>query len=376
MSQPKTRERIPTGRRGRPSKSMIAAALGRPFCSYLHKLCLNNRLEGQKYCIDHILCDRSAPFRQCTFVHHLTGRRCTRAAHKVDRKTCPLCRFHKVIPKVQTTATGLPELNTVSSGLLEDLSHHGDEHRVSFNTFWITKADRTIVASPKLRQILDTYNAERSATDVKITEFPTMEEIAARHNTADSETESVDKNLDLFDHTSVFTDEEVTRILRDKMVRLRRLYIEQYGYIQYILKEKRLKYIQAQREESTCVSNIDVAEYQKLKAMLRYNKSFGQDYLLYEQAKRRKLSHGPAKNLQPQEEQPIKTVCIFSKTVHGCDKPNLPLSPYCLKHILYDTKQVLFRPCAAGNPPCLTPVTSFTRKNICPLHLSSGSRPA
>lgn len=387
----RARERVPTGRRGRPSKSMIAAALERPFCAYLHKICLNNRLEGHKYCIDHIMNDKTAPYRQCTYVHSVTGRRCIRAAHKVDRRASPLCQFHRSsrinVPPIP--ASLLEDNGSDPRSLLDDLAHHP-----STNTFWVPKGDGSAIPSLKLNKIIAKYSAGLAPI-----EFPTMEEIAARHNNADSDTESVDNNQDMFKHASVFTEEELTRTLRDKMIKLRRLYIEQYGHIQYILKEKRLKYIQAQRNEDEFYGELhsyrnyrESADYARLRAMLRYHKTFGPESLLQEQAKRRKLARPPTVGPHPHpnaqcnaakaDSNQIQTaplphgdaeenICIFSKTPQGCDKPCIPLSPYCRKHILYDTKQVLFRPCAGGIPcstPCLTPVVSFARKNKCWLH--------
>lgn len=381
----KARERVPTGRRGRPSKSMIAAALERPFCAYLHKICLNNRLEGHKYCIDHIMNDKTAPYRQCTFVHSVTGRRCVRAAHKVDRRASPLCQLHRSLKINEITPT--VNFNDREFSLLDDLAHYQrdpEQPRQSTNTFWLPKGDGSAIPSPKLCRILARYNAQRQND---LIELPSMEEIAARHNNADSDTESVDNNLDIFKHASVFTEEELTRTLRDKMIKLRRLYIEQYGHIQYILKEKRLKYIQAQRNEDEIYgemysfrNNRDSPDYAKLRAMLRYHKTFGPESLLQDEAKRRKLSRPPTVGPHPhpvvktEENRPSTSnnrgqcICIFSKTPQGCDKPCLPLSPYCKTHILFDKKQVLFRPCAGGAPPCLAPVVSFSRKNKCWLH--------
>lgn len=310
----RARERVPTGRRGRPSKSMIAAALERPFCAYLHKICLNNRLEGHKYCIDHIMNDKTAPYRQCTYVHAVTGRRCTRAAHKVDRRASPLCQYHRSLKQnapPTPTAPLEPDTSSDPKSLLEDLAHHKrrepDRPRPqSTNTFWVSKGGGSAVPSEKLCKVLANYNAQRQNSDTAPIELPSMEEIAARHNNADSDTESVDNNLDLFKHASVFTEEELTRTLRDKMIKLRRLYIEQYGHIQYILKEKRLKYIQAQRTEDEMYgelysfrNNRDSADYGKLRAMLRYHKTFGPESLLQEQAKRRKLTRPPTVGPHP-----------------------------------------------------------------------------
>lgn len=396
----KARERVPTGRRGRPSKSMIAAALERPFCAYLHKICLNNRLEGHKYCVDHIMNDKTAPYRQCTFVHAITGRRCMRAAHKVDRRASPLCQFHRSL-KMNAPPTPpaqvVEELSTaLSKGqkdlLLDDLAHYhqkeldGKSRAPNRNTFWLKKPDGSAVPSTKLNRVLARYNLQRQKqhqTDPTQIELPSIEDIAARHNNADSDTESVDNN-DIFKHASVFTEEELTRTLRDKMIKLRRLYIEQYGHIQYILKEKRLKYIQAQRNEDEMYGEAfsyrnyrDNSNYKKLRAMLRYHKTFGPDSLLQDQAKRRKMSRPPtvgphphphSQNQSKNDTQSAQQICILSKTPKECKNPCMPLSPYCKQHILYDTKQVLFRPCAGGIPPCLTPVVSFVKKNKCWLH--------
>lgn len=460
-NQVRVRERVPTGRRGRPSKSMIAAAMERPFCAYLHKICLNNRLEGHKYCIDHIMNDKTAPYRQCTYVHVITGRRCPRAAHKVDRRASPLCLYHRALrlntphtSQIQTVELANDTKNDPKKALMENLAHHKpslpeEPQPKTTNTYWLPLENGAAVPSNKLVRLLATYNVKRLTEDLEPLEMPTAEDIAIRHNNADSDTESVDNSYDLFKNASVYTEEEVLRTLRDKMIRLRRLYIEQYSHIQYLLKEKRLKYIQAQRLEDEMYGDIfsfrnypDSPGYKRLRAMLKYHKTFGGDALLQEQAKKKKQSRpltiGPHPHPNPQlnssitnnsqeankqvldqpntltannanhagstdsshqvatitpgattndtqtvaripdgpaQHMPDETLngagpnyCIFSKTPQGCDKSSLPLSPYCRQHILYDNKQVLFRPCAGGMPPCLTPVVSFTRKNKCWLH--------
>lgn len=409
-TQVRTRERVPTGRRGRPSKSMIAAAMERPFCAYLHKICLNNRLEGHKYCIDHIMNDKTAPYRQCTFIHHTTGRRCSRAAHKVDRRASPLCQYHKALrlnappqQQYQPNANGQitsSDIKAAKRTLLEDLAHHKrpcppDETKPdSINTYWNSNENGTADPSGKLMNVLRNFNIKRLKEDLEPLELPSAEEIATRHNNADSDSESVDNSHDLFRNASIYTEEEILRNLRDKMIRLRRLYIEQYSHIQYLLKEKRLKFIQSQRTEDEIYGDVysfrnypDNPEYPKLRAMLRYHRSFGSDSLLQDKAKKEKQArpsaitaphrHNHVNSCQSSEQTQLAqhdnatnapTLCVLSKTDLRCDKPNLPLSPYCKQHILYDNKQVLFRPCAGGIPPCLTPIASYTRKNKCWLH--------
>lgn len=55
------------------------------FCSHSHHLCHRERVQGHDYCINHILDDKSAPFKQCNFM--LKGqKRCHRASPKTDKK--------------------------------------------------------------------------------------------------------------------------------------------------------------------------------------------------------------------------------------------------------------------------------------------------
>ena len=53
----------------------------------------------------------------------------------------------------------------------------------------------------------------------------------------------------LFRHAGVWTTEEAVRMCRDKMVRLRSLYIDQFKRLQHVLKEKRRKYLHAIQTE-------------------------------------------------------------------------------------------------------------------------------
>ena len=86
-----------------------------PFCTYSHRVCMLNKLQGNcmcfwngnfsamsihlsirslysfngsgyDYCIKHILEDSNAPFKQCNYVSNKTGRRCSNAAARTERK--------------------------------------------------------------------------------------------------------------------------------------------------------------------------------------------------------------------------------------------------------------------------------------------------
>lgn len=52
-----------------------------------------------------------------------------------------------------------------------------------------------------------------------------------------------------FRHANVYTAEEITSVTRDKLVRLQELYIEQYKYLQHLLREQRRKYLHSLKKE-------------------------------------------------------------------------------------------------------------------------------
>lgn len=90
-------------------------------------------------------------------------------------------------------------------------------------------------------------------------------------------------------HANVYTAEEVTLITRDKLMRLQSLYIEQYRHLQYILREKRRKYLHAlKREKDTCCNIYSQVRdnpkeqklYKKLKLYNRYQKTYGTEAIL------------------------------------------------------------------------------------------------
>ncbi|GCC44679.1 hypothetical protein chiPu_0028583 [Chiloscyllium punctatum] len=55
-------------------------------CSFTHRPCSQPRLEGQDYCLKHILEDKNAPYKPCSYVSSKTGRRCTAPAPKPDKR--------------------------------------------------------------------------------------------------------------------------------------------------------------------------------------------------------------------------------------------------------------------------------------------------
>lgn len=55
-------------------------------CSYEPYQCSHFAVEGSKYCIKHILNDKTASFKQCNFIYQNNGKRCHFSAPKGDKK--------------------------------------------------------------------------------------------------------------------------------------------------------------------------------------------------------------------------------------------------------------------------------------------------
>lgn len=66
---------------------------GNNICNYTHRICLQNKLEGCDHCIRHILYDKNITFKQCSYVHPQSHKRCPNAARKTDRKDS-VCPWH------------------------------------------------------------------------------------------------------------------------------------------------------------------------------------------------------------------------------------------------------------------------------------------
>ena len=104
----------------------------------------------------------------------------------------------------------------------------------------------------------------------------------------ESDAESVDsEGEDGLKHAGVYTGEEVMRTMRDKLIRLQKLYIEQFGRLQHKLRESRRGYLsQAREEREAGMMNIncqprDAAQYSRLKALTHYHAPAGLVDIMY-----------------------------------------------------------------------------------------------
>lgn len=192
----------------------------------------------------------------------------------------------------------------------------------------------------------------------------------------ESEGESVDsEGEESLKHAGVFTGEEVMRTMRDKLIRLQKLYIEQFGRLGHQLKEGRRAYLAQVREEREAgLMNISIqpresAYYSKLKALTHYHAPAGREALLAVRLReKRSLASGGKSSVVP----PSPCQHHLTSTTK-CGDGVVPMARYCPKHILEQTGQVLYRQCGAvtdkDDGPCEVPVPAIFSHSSCVFHV-------
>ncbi len=217
----------------------------------------------------------------------------------------------------------------------------------------------------------------------------------------------------IFRHAGAYSAEEVIRIMRDKLIRLQKLYIEQFQRLQYLLREERRQYcFSSRREREEAYMSIhaqpketpeESAAYEEIRALNHYNKPHGAEALLYHRLMEKRqraaaaaatghlsttaaaaaaastaaastsagtenAAAGSSASSSSQQQR-----CTFSMTeTTKCGEEAVPMSKYCMKHVLSDPNQVLFRACGvttnAEDGPCTTPVADLFDSAACVFH--------
>ncbi|KAK4884168.1 hypothetical protein RN001_000439 [Aquatica leii] len=364
-------------------------------CAYSVYNCKHYTLDGYDYCLRHILNDKNAPYKQCTYIYNTNGKRCHLPAPK-DKKDPGYCNEHALKTNLQnwkrSTHSQPPRTSEV---LLHSLSHYikkprsrtvsastqcsDDDHNITEDSdSVITKCldpfidiDANGVLSSS-SQILDMCSDSES--DVDATSFGSIwHDIHAES----SDNDSIDSEKeDVLKHAKMYSAEEVTLLARDKLMRLQSLYVDQYRYLQHMLRERRRRYLHALKREKETYCSItnqthETAKeqrlYKKLKAYNSYHRKHGIEAIcskrLYE--KRLKVTEG----MTPKAH--AYTKCVFTEGGVKCGERALPVTRHCRKHILEDTNQVLFRACSKiqGNVECTTPVEAIFDDTTCRLHM-------
>jgi KAT8 regulatory NSL complex subunit 2 len=162
-------------------------------------------------------------------------------------------------------------------------------------------------------------------------------------------------------------------ITKEKLIRLKGLYVDQFLRLQHVLKEKRKTYLQSIKKEKETLSSIhDQSKesprerklYEKFKALNHYHKRYGPEAILRRKyiEKRTNASEVTNKNIPK---------CHYIEGGVKCLEKSLPCMKYCKKHVLEDKKQVLFKACGIEKSGivCQEPVVNVFEDASCVLHI-------
>ncbi|KAM8977513.1 KAT8 regulatory NSL complex subunit 2 [Pelodytes ibericus] len=336
-------------------------------CSFAHRPCSQPRLEGYEFCIKHILEDRQAPFKQCSYVSTKNGRRCACAAPKPEKKDgVSFCAEHArrnalALQAQVKKSHGGP----TSESLLYQLSSYARSELVS---------QTPENARSEASRILDEDSWSDSDQDTVTVDQTWRGDL-------DSEADSLDSDQeDPLKHAGVYTAEEVTLIMREKLIRLQSLYIDQFKRLQHLLKEKKRNYLHSLKSEHETIgsslltgpeglSHKERESLKRLKALRRYRRRFGVEALLHRQLKERRTLATEGSSQQAHTTRSSQRCLAFVDDIR-CSNPSLPLTRHCISHICHDSNQVLFKLCAGSEEvPCNEPQpVSLSEDPCCPLH--------
>ena len=403
----------------------------------------------------------------------ITGhRRCTRPAPKSDRKD-GFCVEHSRRALMARQKTGRKRSSDPLVNCLEDLSHYKELNRTNEGEL-ISGVNKNMVAGasvgnppsklPKLEVndtnlgISNTSSLIEDPLDIMMKRIPYINARAfdsselegdgdggesgelitvesarwrpsddASGNHGDPEANSDDEGLDSemdnpLKYAGAYSAEEVIRLMREKLIRLQKLYIDQFQRLRYLLKDEARKFnirlllerdildlgsiwMNSRLDDTVSIVSKETdkrddrvsiendAWYEKIKALSHYQNPKGLEAVLHHQQMERRIKlgeSGSAMNIGNNSvvsgstpshisnhpsgvgtssgsgtnmsgfgtayKQTILPKCSYHLTSSTkCGDPVIPLSKFCIKHILEDTSQVLFRTCG------YVPITNFTK---------------
>jgi len=332
-------------------------------CNYSPHLCHGQRLQGYEFCIRHILEDKSAPYKPCAYsLESGGGQGCPRAAPRTTRGE-GFCREHSRAVVSARSRISRKRAGGANQALQESLGHY-KKGRVGEGR-GETRFGQIVLAGER--------GEESEDEGVRVGDTWVGD--------GESEGESVDsEGEESLKHAGVFTGEEVMRTMRDKLIRLQKLYIEQFGRLSHQLREGRRKYLCQVREEMEVgMMNIssqpkDSTQYSKLKALTHYHAPAGREALL---AVRLREKRGVASG--GKSSTVTVSPCQFHLTsTTKCGEVVVPMTRYCTKHIMEQQGQVLYRQCGAvtdkDDGPCEVPIPAIFTHSSCVFHVKMVGR--
>jgi len=459
--------------RGGNGGASVPPGDGHLLCSYPLHLCSREKFAGHDFCLRHILDDRSAPFKQCNYTFTKTQgnnppRRCPRPAPKSDRKD-GFCVEHSRkalmtrqksnasrlagIAVKRTASVALASSSAPPGGqtakLMDDLAHYkAAKVEQPEAPLAAVKDEAGLPVHPPpnhednkpvkpdcldiiARRIPGVNRRALDSSELDSDDDPQTVEAAWNGNDDNSDAESVDSELDNpLKHAGAYSAEEVVRIMREKLIRLQKLYVDQFQRLRYLLREEGRKYkhsvlAEKEAELSSIHSQLktsleDVLTYDKIKALNHYQRPQGLEAVLHHAflERRAKLGEpsgastsgnagGSNTSSAPPSGQPgpassaggassgggyhfkptVLPKCSYHVTSSTkCGEAVVPLSKFCLKHILEDSGQVLFRSCGhvavnavpgadnvetadpSDDGPCETPIAGVLEGATCVFH--------
>ncbi|XP_014677149.1 PREDICTED: KAT8 regulatory NSL complex subunit 2-like [Priapulus caudatus] len=359
-------------------KQKIAISLQRPkpkgpieglFCNYSHRICMQTRIEGSEYCIRHILEDKNAPYKQCSYVSSKHGRRCHGATPKSDKRDGYCAEHAKKTTVMRQRALRKKRPAETPDSLMAELVRYDatrglEEPGTSAGELSGKKHESAQSAASR---ILD-YASESESEQETVLVDQTW------RGDGDSDAESIDSEQeDPLKHAGVYTAEEVALMTRDKLIRLQSLYIDQFKRLQHMLREKRRKYLLDKKNQDDLIGGDHMVipsslqakrQYDKLHALKRYHRRHGKEALLHQQSKQRRIVHSEGDSYQ----KPAVIRCSYVVDGATCNAQVLPLTSFCQRHICHDVNQLLYVPCNHGDPECDKPIVMAMEDAACPVH--------
>lgn len=144
-------------------------------------------------------------------------------------------------------------------------------------------------------------------------------------------------------YVDIHTDEELLKIYHKKLKTLRSLYLEQYADFERDLKSKRRKFLIANNRIAMSINNEKYCVVKDLNSFTE-------------------IDHLVSHNIISQDnQQPCQTKNEF------CQEKCLPLTKFCLKHILDDNHQLLYKKCSF-NEFCGRMALNLSQEQGCFIH--------
>ncbi|XP_066926750.1 KAT8 regulatory NSL complex subunit 2-like [Clytia hemisphaerica] len=327
------------------SKGVDLALNVEAICKSTAMLCKLAVLKGFEFCHQHILEDKASPYKRCHFVYK-SEKRCQNPAPKLGAvEQVSFCLHHeKQRERQQKKIRKSKERKTDSK---KQKVVHGSSSG----------------SRPSSKRSTPVHSSSEEEEYSFVTDSTQVEKIACtwlgnQASDADS-TDSEDENP--LNHAGAWTLEECVRICKEKMERLRTLYMLQYKRLNHNLKEDRRKMVtQYDMEPQTLlqvkpanVTGDPYTDFVEDMHLTNYQKLTGPE-LLAERQMKEKRNHGKKSDLAR---------CHFSSDGSRCSSKVLPFSKYCFHHICSDQEQYLFEQCTSkdekDNNKCIEPAFIF-----------------